>query len=111
MNDDCLNNKELKNLNLRFLGKKVKISSNVTIIGAKKIKIGNKVRIDDYTIISAQDGFLEIGSNVHIGGQSYLGCAGGIIIKNNVNISQGVKIYSKINDYLDGRKFNKWRDY
>ena len=54
MNDDCLNNKELKNLNLRFLGKNVKISSNVTIIGAKKIKIGNNVRIDDYTIISTK---------------------------------------------------------
>ena len=107
MNENFLNNKQLKNLKFKALGKNIKISSNVTIIGAKKIKIGNNVRIDDYTILSVQEGFLEIGSNVHIGGQSYLGCAGGIVIKNNVNISQGVKIYSKINDYLDGRKFNK----
>ena len=107
MNEKFLNNKKLKSLKFKSLGKNVKISSNVTIIGAKKIKIGNNVRIDDYTILSVQEGFLEIGSNVHIGGQSYLGCAGGIIIKNNVNISQGVKIYSKINDYLNGRKFNK----
>jgi len=107
MNENFLNNKQLKNLKFKSLGRNIKISSNVTIIGAKKIKIGNNVRIDDYTILSVQEGYLEIGSNVHIGGQSYLGCAGGIIIKNNVNISQGVKIYSKINDYLDGRKFNK----
>ena len=107
MNEKFLNNKQLKNLKFKSLGRNIKISSNVTIIGAKKIKIGNNVRIDDYSILSVQEGFLEIGSNVHIGGQSYLGCAGGIIIKNNVNISQGVKIYSKINDYLDGRKFNK----
>ena len=106
MNENFLNNKQLKNLKFKSLGRNIKISSNVTIIGAK-IKIGNNVRIDDYTILSVQEGYLEIGSNVHIGGQSYLGCAGGIIIKNNVNISQGVKIYSKINDYLDGRKFNK----
>ena len=95
MNENFLNNKQLKNLKFKALGKNIKISSNVTIIGAKKIKIGNNVRIDDYTILSVQEGFLEIGSNVHIGGQSYLGCAGGIVIKNNVNISQGVKIYSK----------------
>ncbi len=107
MNEKFLNNKQLKNLKFKSLGRNIKISSNVTIIGAKKIKIGNNVRIDDYSILSVQEGFLEIGSNVHIGGQSYLGCAGGVIIKNNVNISQGVKIYSKINDYLDGRKFNK----
>ena len=107
MNEKFLNNKKLKSLKFKSLGKNVKISSNVTIIGAKKIKIGNNVRIDDYTILSVQEGSLEIGSNVHIGGQSYLGCVGGIIIKNNVNISQGVKIYSKINDYLNGRKFNK----
>ena len=107
MNEKFLNDKQLKNLKFKSLGRNIKISSNVTIIGAKKIVIGNNVRIDDYTILSVQEGFLKIGSNVHIGGQSYLGCAGGIIIKNNVNISQGVKIYSKINDYLDGRKFNK----
>ena len=49
MNDNYLNSKELKNLNFKFLGKNVKISSNVTIIGAEKIKIGDNVRIDDYT--------------------------------------------------------------
>ena len=80
--------------------KKILISPNVTIIGPENIQMGNNVRIDDYTIISAKDGFLKLGSNIHLGGQSYFGCSGGIEIKSNVNIAQGVKIYSKINDYL-----------
>ena len=64
------------------------------------------MRIDDFTSISAKEGSLKIGSNVHIGGQCYLGCGGGVQIKNNVRISQGVKIFSKINDYLYSKKNN-----
>ena len=71
----------------------------MTIIGSENISFGSNVRIDDFTIISAQNGFLKIKDNVHLGGQSYLGCAGQLEIGNNVNIAQGVKIYTKINDY------------
>ena len=51
--------------------------------------MGDNVRIDDYTIISAKEGFLKLHSNIHIGGQGYLGCGGGIEIKSDVNIAQG----------------------
>jgi acetyltransferase-like isoleucine patch superfamily enzyme len=106
MNSDFFPQNELKNMGFKFLGKNLKISKNVTIIGKKNISIGDNSRIDDYTIISALEGFLDIGSNVHIGGQSYLGCAAGITLHNNINISQGVRIYSKINDYLNFDKSN-----
>tara|TARA_B100000579_G_C22537985_1_gene713877 strand:- start:35 stop:544 length:510 start_codon:yes stop_codon:yes gene_type:complete len=107
MNDKFINKNLLKKYGFKKLGSNIKISQNATIIGEKNIEIGNNVRIDDYTIISAKEGRLKIGSNVHIGGQCYLGCAGGININNNINISQGVKIYSKIDDYLNFTKFNK----
>tara|TARA_Y100000591_G_C21793111_1_gene677721 strand:+ start:403 stop:909 length:507 start_codon:yes stop_codon:yes gene_type:complete len=107
MNHNFLSNSRLKKLNLKSYGKKIKISPNVTIIGSENIQIGDNVRIDDYTIISAKEGFLKLGSNIHIGGQSYLGCGGGIEIKNDVNIAQGVKFYSKINDYLSVKKKDK----
>ena len=100
MNDNFLSNKELRKIKLKSFGKGVQISPNVTIIGAKNIQIGDNVRIDDYTIISAKEGYLKLASNIHIGGQCYLGCGGGIEISRNVNIAQGVKIYSKINDYI-----------
>ena len=61
--------------------------------------MGSNVRIDDYCIISVNEGYLKIGNDVHIGGQSYFGCSGGLTIGSNINIAQGVKIYTKSNDY------------
>lgn len=100
MNFEFLSKDELKKMNFKRVGEDIKISKNVTIIGSENISLGSNVRIDDFTIISAKEGFLEIGNNVHIGGQSYLGCAGSLKIGSNVNIAQGVKFYSKINDYI-----------
>ena len=101
MNSELLTKNELSKINFKKIGSNVKISKNVTIIGAKNISIGSNVRIDDYTIISALEGKLNIGSNVHIGGQSYFGCGGEVQIGNNIHISQGVKVYSKIDNYLE----------
>ncbi len=107
MNHNFLSKNRLKKLKLKSFGKNIKISPNVTIIGSENIQMGDNVRIDDYTIISAKEGFLKLHSNIHIGGQGYLGCGGGIEIKSDVNIAQGVKIYSKINDYLSAKNKNK----
>ena len=99
MNSEFLSIDELKKLNFKKIGSGIKISRNVTIIGEENISLGSNVRIDDYTIISAKEGYLNVGNNVHIGGLSYLGCAGGLEIEDEVNVSQGVKFYTKINDY------------
>jgi len=108
MNKDFFEEDFLKKKNFRCIGHNIKISKNTTIIGEQNISLGSNVRIDDYTIISAENGSLTIGSNVHIGGQSYLGCSGNIEIGNNVNISQGSKLYSKINNYLEFEKNNNF---
>jgi len=99
MNSKYLNQGKLENIKFKNIGNNIKISENVTIIGAKNITLGSNVRIDDYCIISAKNGALVIGDDVHIGGQTYLGCAGELIIGKKVNIAQGVKIYTKSNDY------------
>ena len=99
MNSEYLTNNDLIKINFVSLGQNIKISKNVTLIGSNNISLGSNVRIDDYCIISAKQGSLKIGNNVHIGGQSYLGCAGDLILGNNINIAQGVKIYTKVNDY------------
>lgn len=109
MNSEYLSEKDLKKINFKSLGQNVMISKNVTLIGENNISLGSNVRIDDYCIISSNEGHLKIGNDVHIGGQSYLGCAGNLTIGNNINIAQGVKIYTKINDYTsfdgDNNKF------
>ena len=59
MNKDFLDANLLKKKKFKFLGNDVKISKNVTIVGEKNISLGSNVRIDDYTIISAQEGEFE----------------------------------------------------
>jgi len=99
VNTEFLSKNDLKKINFKSLGQNVMISKNVTLIGTNNISLGSNVRIDDYCIISSKEGYLTIGNDVHICCQSYLGCAGDLKIGNNTNIAQGVKIYTKINDY------------
>lgn len=92
--------KELNTFGFKKIGKNVSISKNCTIIGLKNISIGDNVRIDGYsTIIADDDGFLNIGSFVHIGGYALLSARAGITLDDFSGISQGVKIYSKTDDY------------
>ncbi|BBO81293.1 acetyltransferase [Desulfosarcina ovata subsp. sediminis] len=90
---------ELRNEGFKFIGKNVKIAKNCTIVGCENISIGNNVRIDAYTTITAiGNGFVNIGSYVHIGTCVLLIGGSGIIIEDFCNISHGTKIYSKADD-------------
>ena len=90
-----------RNLKRKFnkIGKSCKISNKASFIGERNIIIGDNVRIDDYTILVAFDGKIIIGSNTHIGGLTYILGSGNVVIGSNCNISQGVKIYSKSDNY------------
>ncbi|ADU69673.1 acyltransferase [Pantoea sp. At-9b] len=91
---------ELKDFGFKALGKNIAIAKNCTIIGLGNISIGDNVRIDGYTTIVANgNGFLNLGSFIHIGGYSLLSAGAGITMDDFSGISQGVKIYSKTDDY------------
>ena len=62
---------ELKKFGFKNLGKNISIAKNCTIIGLGNISIGDNVRIDGYTtIVASGNGFLNLGSFIHIGGYS-----------------------------------------
>jgi galactoside O-acetyltransferase len=91
---------DLKNAGFKALGKNVRIAKNNTIIGLENIVIGDNVRIDGYcAIITAGDGWLNIGSYIHIGGCCYLSAGDGIRMEDFSGLSQGVRIYSRTDDY------------
>jgi galactoside O-acetyltransferase len=98
MNSNYYSTKDLKK-KFKAIGKNVLISKKITILGTKNISIGSNVRIDDFCILLAKIGYLNIGSNVHIGSFSYLNASGGVNIENFCNLSQGTKIYSKSDNY------------
>lgn len=97
---------ELSQLGFASLGVDVKVSRNCSIIGAKNVRIGSHVRIDDYVVISAASGSLRLGSYIHIAAGAYLGCAGGITMADFTGISHGAKIYSASDDYSGGALTN-----
>lgn len=93
---------QLRELGFKSLGTNVKIAKNCTIAGLSNISIGSNVIIDSFCSIIATgiDARLELGSYVHIGGFCHiLANGGGVEIKDFSGLSQGVKIYSKNDDY------------
>lgn len=81
------------------LGSNVLISENARIYNAQNIRIGNNVRIDDFCILSAGLGGIEIGDYVHIAVYSSLQGAGKITLSNFSGLSSRVAIYSSNDDY------------
>jgi len=91
----------LKEIGFRRLGHNVRIAKDCTIVGTDKIAIGDNVRIDSYAsiLVNGPQAFLELGSNVHIGGGCYLGCNLGIKLDDFSGLSHGVRIFSQSDDY------------
>lgn len=91
---------DLKQAGIKQVGINVRIDRNCTIVGLQSISIGDNVRIDAYcTIIVPKDGFLQIGSYIHIAGYCYLGSVSGIVMEDFSGLAQKVSIYSRTDDY------------
>lgn len=91
---------ELRDFGIAAVGVNVRVARNCTIIGLANIRLGSNVRIDGFsTIIAPTAGCLHIGSYIHIGGYSTILAAAGIQMHDFCGLSQGVKIYTKSDDY------------
>lgn len=91
---------DLQTAGFKALGKNILIAKNCTMVGLHNIAIGDNVRIDGYTTIVAGDGgWLSLGSFIHIGGYSLLSAGAGISLEDFSGLSQGVRIYSRTDDY------------
>ena len=96
--------KELKKKKFKRIGKSCRISNLAVFIGEKNLSLGNNVRIDDFSIINAFEGHIKIGDNTHISSFCYFLGASGIDIGRDCDIAQGVKLYSKSDDYKSIKK-------
>jgi galactoside O-acetyltransferase len=90
---------ELSDYGFLSLGRNVRISSDARIYGEQNISIGNDVRIDDFTILSAANGFIEIGNHVFIARGCHLSGTMGIRIHDFVTLAGNVTVYSASDDY------------
>lgn len=94
-----LSQKELDQVGFRYLGNNVRISSKASIYNAAKISIDDNARIDDFCILSAGEGGMEIGKYVHIGCYSSLLGEARIVIGDFSGLSGRVSIFSSNDDY------------
>ncbi|WP_370559871.1 acyltransferase [Edwardsiella tarda] len=94
-----LTDEQLSNIGFASLGSNVRISDKASIYGASLINIGSNVRIDDFCVLSAGSGGIEIGNYVHIAIFSSLIGEGKIVLSDFSGISSRVSIYSSNDDY------------
>lgn len=94
-----LTEEQLKEMGFSAVGHNVFISDKTSIYGASRIKIGNNVRIDDFCVLSAGEGGIEIGNYVHIAVFTLLIGAGKITVSDFAGLSSRVSIYSSNDDY------------
>ncbi len=91
---------DMKDLGFKNLGTNIRIDESCIINGIQNISIGSNVRIDAFTIINCINGYLKLGSNIHISNNCSLACSAGVELKDFSGLSSGVKIYSASDDYL-----------
>ena len=90
---------ELQQLGFANLGENARISKKTSFYGIERISIGSNVRIDDFCVLSAGKGGIEIGSYIHIAVYTSLIGGGKITLSDFCNISSRVSIYSSNDDY------------
>jgi dTDP-4-amino-4,6-dideoxy-D-glucose acyltransferase len=90
---------DLKDFGFKSIGRNVQISSDARIYGPENISIGNNVRIDDFTILSAINGSITIGNYVFIARSSHLSGYLGIEMHDFSSMAANTIIYSASDDY------------
>lgn len=90
---------ELVKMDFKRLGKNVLISDKTSLYNCENISIGNNSRIDDFCVLSAGQGGIEIGDYVHIAVYSSLIGNGKITLSDFSGLSSRVSIYSSNDDY------------
>lgn len=90
---------ELRELGFAKFGKNLHISKKASFYGTAQITLGDNIRIDDFCVLSAGDGGIEIGSFIHIGVFSSIIGSAKIKLSDYCNISSKVAIYSSNDDY------------
>lgn len=90
---DFLNSKEIRELGITC-GENCLLHKTTLVYNAHRIIIGHDVRIDAFNVLSAGEGFIEIGSHVHISSHCLFVGGAGIIMANFTNVAAGCKLYS-----------------
>ncbi|MBL8492565.1 MAG: acyltransferase [Rhodocyclaceae bacterium] len=90
---------ELRHRGIGYVGRGVRLSRLASLHNPSRIRIGDYSRIDDFCVLSAGEGGISIGRNVHVAVYTSLIGAGPITVEDFANLSSRVAIYSSNDDY------------
>lgn len=94
---------DLKEIGFGCIGQNVSIHKTVQIYSPARIFIGDNVRIDCFSILSAGNEGILIGNNVHIAASSFIfGGGGKVTLEDFSGLSSRVSIYTATDDYSEG---------
>lgn len=94
-----LTREQIESMGFAYVGKNPRLSDKASYYNCGEIVIGDNVRVDDFCVLSAGNGGIEIGSYIHVAVYSSLIGAGKITLSDFSNISSRVAIYSSNDDY------------
>jgi len=94
-----LTDEQMREMGFACWGNNAKLSDKASYYNCKDIRIGDNVRVDDFCVLSAGIGGIDIGNYVHIAVFSSLIGAGNISLADFCNISSRTSIYSSNDDY------------
>lgn len=98
---------DVAHLGLAAVGTDVAIDRDVRIIHPERIHIGNHVRIDAFSILSAGPDGIHIGDHVHLGAGAYIyGGGGAVVMEDFSGLSGRVSIYTASDDFLQSHLTN-----
>jgi galactoside O-acetyltransferase len=107
VNMSCYSYDEMTALGIGSIGTNVRIHRTVQLLSTQQIHIGNNVRIDCFSLLSAGDEGIHIGNYVHIAVGCYLFGGGGCIrFEDFSGLSSRVTIYTASDDYSEGNLTN-----
>jgi acetyltransferase-like isoleucine patch superfamily enzyme len=90
---------ELQEMGFKSVGKDVYISTRAAFYGVSNISIGDNVRIDDFCLLSAVGGFIDIKNHIHISPYVSIFGRGGVTLEDFSNLSSYTCLYSASDDY------------
>ena len=94
-----LSREAIEKMGFTSIGKNIHISNRASFYNTAKIALGNNVRIDDFCVLSAGVGGINIKDHVHLSVGCLLIGAGKITISDFCGLSSHVSIYSSTDDY------------
>lgn len=94
-----LTDEELAGLGLAYVGAGVRISRLAALHNRAAIRVGDQARIDDFCVLSAGAGGIDIGRHVHLAVFVSLMGQGRIALGDFAGLSSRVSVYSSSDDY------------